>query len=63
MEEGLNSVASLLVCLDFLALSLGVKEGNKWPAAAETGLAWGRCRGGCPGTVSSQSVGQPGKAC
>lgn len=62
-EEGLNSVASLLVCLDFQALSLGAKEGNKWPAAAETGLAWCRCRGGCPGTVSLQSVEQPRRAC
>lgn len=63
MEEGLNSAASLLVCLDFQALSSGVKEGSKWPAAAEIGLAWCRYRGGWPGTVSLQSVAQPRRAC
>lgn len=62
-EEGLNSVASLLVCLDSQALSLGAKGGSKWPAAEETGLAWCRCRGEYPGTVSLQSVEPPRRGC
>lgn len=63
MEEGLNSVASLLVCLDCQALSWGAKGGSRWPAAEETGLALCRSMGECPGTVSLQSVGQPGRGC
>lgn len=52
MEEGLNSVAFLLVYLDFRVLNLGVKEGSKWPVAEETDLALCRCIGGFPGIVS-----------
>ena len=45
MEVGLNSEASLLVYLDFQALSLVVTGGSKWPAGEETDLAWCMCKG------------------
>lgn len=63
MEEGLNSVASLLVYPDCQALSWGERGGSRWPAAEEIGLALYRSMGECPGTVSLQSVGQLGRGC
>lgn len=58
MEVGLNSGASLLVYLDFQALSLVVTGGSKWPAGKETDLPWGMCKGACSGIASWQSAGR-----
>lgn len=58
MEVGLNSEASLLVYLDFQALSLVVTGGSKWPAGEETDLAWCMCKGACSGIASWRSAGR-----
>lgn len=63
MEVGSDSGASLLVYLDFPALSLVVTGESKWPAVAETDLALCMCKGACPGTVSLQSAEQQRCVC